>query len=138
MVSPIQKLLEIIETNAQSNTQTDCGPQRVSTADPIPKPEHISRINPEFGNLRRVCAQSNEMFSNGCFLKSRNAYNIVVNVSNNSTSLATSKNHFLEDVALVIVSCVVNVFEAIIKRTVSGSTFFSTSARWVPSIFDTK
>ncbi|KAJ8968140.1 hypothetical protein NQ317_007866, partial [Molorchus minor] len=49
-----------------------------------------------------------------------------------------SKNHVLADPAFVHVSRVVKVLEAIINSTVSGSTSFSTSAKWVPSMLDTK
>jgi len=45
------------------------------------------------------------------------------------TSLADSRNHCFADVALVIVSCVVNVLDAIINNTVSGLSFFKVSAR---------
>src|ERR1700712_5655762 len=54
------------------------------------------------------------------------------------SSLAVSRNHFLADVALVVVSAVVKVLEAIRKRVVSGSEFFKASAMWVPSMLETK
>ncbi len=37
-----------------------------------------------------------------------------------------------------MVSCVVNVLDAITKSVVSGLHFFKTSAMWVPSMLDTK
>jgi len=37
--------------------------------------------------------------------------------------LAASKNQFLAEKALAIVSCVVNVFEAMRNKVVSGFTF---------------
>ncbi|MNH41289.1 hypothetical protein D3C79_1027580 [compost metagenome] len=40
--------------------------------------------------------------------------------------------------AFVMVSCVVNVFEAIRNKVVSGSTDFNVSAICVPSILETK
>ena len=48
-------------------------------------------------------------------------------LANNMTDtfLAAFKNQSLAVFALVIVSCVVKVFEAIIKSVVSGSTFLS-------------
>src|SRR5690606_10880974 len=48
------------------------------------------------------------------------------------------RNHCLAECALAMVSCVVNVFEAIKKSVVSGLTFFKVSAICVPSTFDTK
>ncbi len=47
-------------------------------------------------------------------------------------------NHSLADRALVMVSCVVKVFEAIKKRVVSGSSPFRVSRICVPSTFETK
>lgn len=41
-------------------------------------------------------------------------------------------------VALVMVSCVVNVLEAMTKRVLSGSHFLRASAMWVPSMLETK
>ena len=47
-------------------------------------------------------------------------------------------HQFLAVVALVMVSCVVNVFEAMTKSVVSGSHFLRVSAMWVPSMLETK
>ena len=52
--------------------------------------------------------------------------------------LAESRNHFLAVRALVMVSWVVNVFEAMMKRVVSGERVFRVSTICVPSTFDTK
>src|SRR5258706_508557 len=49
-----------------------------------------------------------------------------------------SKNHCLALSALVMVSWVVNVLEAMINRVVSGSILLSVSAKWVPSTLETK
>lgn len=54
------------------------------------------------------------------------------------TSFEWFKNHSFADVALVIVSWVVNVLLAIINNTVSGLSSFNVSAKWVPSTLDTK
>ena len=51
---------------------------------------------------------------------------------------ALDKNHFFADFAFVIVSWVVNVFDAIMNRVVSAFRSFTVSARCVPSMFDTK
>ena len=48
------------------------------------------------------------------------------------------RNHSLAVCAFVRVSCVVNVFDAIMKSVVSGFRCFSVSAICVPSTFDTK
>mmetsp|Transcript_11678 Transcript_11678/g.17487 ORF Transcript_11678/g.17487 Transcript_11678/m.17487 type:complete len:209 (+) Transcript_11678:1227-1853(+) len=53
-------------------------------------------------------------------------------------SLRFSSSHAFADAAFVIVSCVVNVLEAMRKRVVSASTSFSTSAMCVPSTLETK
>mmetsp|Transcript_56760 Transcript_56760/g.138099 ORF Transcript_56760/g.138099 Transcript_56760/m.138099 type:complete len:254 (+) Transcript_56760:3374-4135(+) len=49
-----------------------------------------------------------------------------------------SKTHFLAVPALVMVSCVVNVLDAIKKSVVSGSHFLRISATCVPSTFEQK
>mmetsp|Transcript_46688 Transcript_46688/g.77256 ORF Transcript_46688/g.77256 Transcript_46688/m.77256 type:complete len:219 (-) Transcript_46688:141-797(-) len=53
-------------------------------------------------------------------------------------SLRCSSNHALAVAALVIVSCVVKVLEAIRNRVLSGFTSLNTSAMCVASTFDTK
>src|ERR1700712_4426119 len=55
-----------------------------------------------------------------------------------SDSFALFRNHFLAELALVIVSAVVNVLEAMRNRVVSGSESFVASAMWVPSTLETK
>merc|ERR1719458_2295422 len=54
------------------------------------------------------------------------------------SSPAFSRNQVLAVVALVMVSCVVNVLEAMTKRVLSGSHFLRASAMWVPSMLETK
>lgn len=54
------------------------------------------------------------------------------------TSLAEARNQSLAEVALLMVSWVVNVLDATMNRLVSGSSFLSVSARCVPSTLDTK
>src|SRR5690606_23021256 len=53
-------------------------------------------------------------------------------------SWACSKNQLLAEWALVIVSWVVNVLEAIKNKVVSGSNPFNVSEIWVPSTLETK
>ena len=53
-------------------------------------------------------------------------------------SFAWLRNHSFADSALVIVSWVVNVFDAMMNNVVSGDNFERVSARCVPSIFETK
>ena len=55
-----------------------------------------------------------------------------------ASSIAASRNHLRAVCALVIVSCVVKVFDAIMKSVVSGERPFSVSAICVPSMFETK
>src|SRR5260370_4173457 len=49
-----------------------------------------------------------------------------------------SRNHFFADSALVIVSCVVKVLEAMMNNVVSGFNCFTVSAMCVTSTFETK
>ncbi len=53
-------------------------------------------------------------------------------------SFADSRNQRRAVCALVIVSCVVNVFDATRNSVVSGETRFSVSAMCVPSTLETK
>ncbi len=55
-----------------------------------------------------------------------------------SDSFADCKNHFLAVLALVVVSAVVKVLEAMRKRVVSGSESLRASAICVPSMLETK
>src|SRR5690606_40939146 len=54
-----------------------------------------------------------------------------------ASSLACSRNQFLAEAALVMVSWVVKVLEAMRNSVVSGSAFLSDSHKFVPIIFDT-
>ena len=54
------------------------------------------------------------------------------------TSLADCRNQSLALSALVMVSWVVKVLEAMMKMVVSGLQSFKTSARSVPSMLETK
>lgn len=49
-----------------------------------------------------------------------------------------SRNQLLAVLALVVVSAVVKVLEAIRNSVVSGSDAFRASAMWVPSMLETK
>ena len=53
-------------------------------------------------------------------------------------SFAEFKNQSLAEKALVMVSCVVKVFDATRNNVSSGSSFFSVSTKWLASIFETK
>ena len=55
-----------------------------------------------------------------------------------ASSLARARNHSRADRALVIVSCVVKVFDATVNSVVAGCSVRSVSARCAPSTFDTK
>jgi len=55
-----------------------------------------------------------------------------------AASPAFSTSQARADFAFAMVSCVVKVFEATMKSTVSASTRFSVSARCVPSTLETK
>jgi len=51
---------------------------------------------------------------------------------------ASARNHSLAASALDIVSCVVNVLDAMMKSVSAALTWRSVSARWVESTFETK
>ena len=55
-----------------------------------------------------------------------------------SCSLASRRNHWRAVLALVMVSCVVKVLEAMMNNVVSGWTFSSTSRSCEPSTLETK
>ena len=55
-----------------------------------------------------------------------------------ASSFARARNHSRAERALVIVSWVVKVFDAIVNSVVAGCSERSVSARCAPSTFDTK
>src|SRR5690242_18916554 len=55
-----------------------------------------------------------------------------------ASSRADCRNHSLAVCALVMVSCVVKVLEAIRKSVSSGVIFLKVSSIWVPSTLETK
>src|SRR5690349_18502132 len=59
-------------------------------------------------------------------------------LATSASELANLRNHSLAEPALVMVSWVVKVLEAMKNKVVSGSTFFSVSTSCEPSIFETK
>ncbi len=64
-VGTVQKLLEVFKANIQCNRQADRGPQRVPSADPVPKGEHVLLINAKVLHLRSVGGQGDEVLGNG-------------------------------------------------------------------------
>jgi len=136
-VGTVEHLLEVFVTNRQTDGETDSGPERVSTSDPVPKGKHVSFGDTEFGDGVSVGGKGNEVLGNVCGLN--------VSFTNNDTtgnrrltSLAVSRNQSFALVAFVMVSWVVKVFEATMKTVVSLSQDFKTSARSVPSMLETK
>lgn len=142
-VPALQELVEIFISDGNGDGETDGGPEGVSTADPVPEWEHVRRIDAEFLDCFRVRGERHEMLGDVLDLKddpiiSDLAHKRGVQGGHRPTSLAFSRNQSLADVAFVIVSWVVNVLLATMKRVVSGSETLRASARCVPSMLLTK
>src|SRR5690625_6767695 len=66
--SSFEQLIEILEPNSQTNTQTNRTPQRKSSAYPIPKFEHIFWIYTKLFHRQNIGRNGYKMFGNifGC------------------------------------------------------------------------
>ena len=122
---------------------TYCWPQRISSAYPVPKLKHIIfGIHSEFSYLSLICWKGYEMFGNSTFLLIQKLINnyvwymyheiITINyflqfwsANWKLTSFEVSRSHIFAVVALVIVSWVVKVLDAMTKSVVSGLHFFN-------------
>ena len=121
LVGAVEHLLEMAVADGERNRQADRRPQRIAAADPVPEHEHV---------LRRRCrtavtSRSLVEMATKCFAMA-------------ASSFARARNHSRADRALAMVSCVVNVFDAIVNSVVAGCSGRSVSARWAPSTFETK
>jgi hypothetical protein len=134
-VGTIEHLLEIVETDRQTDGETDSGPERVSTSDPIPECKHVCFGDTEFSDGLGVGGKGNKVLGDVCGLTSAEGNR---GDGGGLTSFADSRNQSFALVALVMVSWVVKVLEATIKIVVSLSQDFNTSARSVPSMLETK
>lgn len=59
----LKQLFKVLETNGQANGESNCRPQGVTSAHPIPEAKHVGTVNAKGGHLFLVCGQSHEMFS---------------------------------------------------------------------------
>lgn len=57
----LKQLLEVVEANIDGNGESDGGPKRVATANPVPELEHVRRIDAELLHFCGVRAESNEV-----------------------------------------------------------------------------
>jgi hypothetical protein len=134
-VGTVEHLLEVVETDRQTDGETDSGPERVSTSDPIPECKHVCFGDTEFSDGLGVGGKGNKVLGDVCGLTL--AFYIDLK-KKELTSFADSRNQSFALVALVMVSWVVKVLEATMKIVVSLSQDFNTSARSVPSMLETK
>ena len=116
-----EQRLEAIEARDERDRQTDGRPQRVPTADPIPEREHVLGIDAEGASRLPGSWRSRRSGSSP--------------PPRPSASRAASRARTR---AFVIVSWVVNVFDATQKSVVSGDKCRTVSARCVPSTLETK
>lgn len=63
-MSTAEELVEVVETNVQSNAQTDGTPDRVTATNPALKAKHVLAVNAELGDLGLVGGQSNKVLGN--------------------------------------------------------------------------
>jgi hypothetical protein len=59
-----EELVEVVETNVESDAQADGTPHTVASANPVGESEHVLLVDTELGNLLLVGRQSNEVLSN--------------------------------------------------------------------------
>ena len=60
-VSALVELHVVFEADAEADGKTDCRPQRIAAANPVPEFEHVSRVDTEFGNGFGVGGESDEV-----------------------------------------------------------------------------
>jgi hypothetical protein len=101
-VGTIEHLLEVVETDRQTDGETDSGPERVSTSDPIPECKHVCLGDTEFSDGLGVGGKGNKVLGNVCGLTL--ALYIDLKKKGRLTSFADSRNQSFALVALVMVS----------------------------------
>jgi hypothetical protein len=67
-VSSVEHLLEVVETDRQTDGKTDSGPKRVSSSNPIPKGKHVGLVDTEFGDSIGVGGKSDKVLGDVCGL----------------------------------------------------------------------
>lgn len=61
-VPSLEQLDKLVESNVNSNRQTDGRPQAVASADPVPKGKHVFDVDAEFGDFGRVGGEGDKVF----------------------------------------------------------------------------
>jgi hypothetical protein len=113
----IEEPAEALGTDADGDRQPDRRPQRIAPPDPVPEAEDAALLDAElraaltFDETAAMCRPG-------------------------SSTAPASQSRALR--ALVMVSSVVNVFEATMTRVRAGSRLRVTSARCAPSTLETK
>jgi len=59
-----EELVEVVEANVESNTQTNGTPDTVTSTNPVGEAEHVLLVNAELGNLLLVGGEGDEVLSN--------------------------------------------------------------------------
>ena len=67
-VSTLVELHVVVETDAESNGETDCRPQGVTATDPVPEFEHVGGVNTEGRHGFGVGGQGHEVLGDGLFV----------------------------------------------------------------------
>ena len=67
-VSALVELHVVFETDAESNGEADCRPQRVTATHPVPEFEHVSRVDTECCDGFGVGGESHEVLCDGLFV----------------------------------------------------------------------
>ena len=68
-----EHVAKIVGPDGQHQRQPDGRVDRVAAADPVPKLEHVGRVDAELGNLGRVGRDGHEMPGDGLFAQRRHA-----------------------------------------------------------------
>ena len=64
-VGALVELHVVFEADAEADGETDCRPQRIAAANPVPEFEHVCRVDTEFGNSFGVGGESDEVLRDG-------------------------------------------------------------------------
>lgn len=70
-VSSSKKLVEVLVSNVDSDTQANGGPDTVTTTNPVGEAEHVRLVNAELGDLLLICGEGDEVLSDGRFILCR-------------------------------------------------------------------
>ena len=116
-----EHVAEIVRADGDHGGQADGGIHGVAAADPVPEAEHVGGVDAELVTSLALV---------------ETATKCLATAFSSPPSPASDQSRAVW--ALVMVSCVVKVLEATMKRVSRGRGRWTASAKWVPSTLETK